>query len=69
MYITDRHGMTLAIKVALNPNTTNHPTKSLTYTATLSPSLYEARYMRRDFQSIQAMYFRQVKTWACLRKD
>ena len=26
MCITDRHDMTLAVKVALNPNTTNQPT-------------------------------------------
>ena len=25
-YVTDRHDMTLAVKVALNPNTTNQPT-------------------------------------------
>ena len=27
MCITDRHDMTLAVKVALNPNTTNQSTK------------------------------------------
>ena len=27
MCITDRHDMTLAVKVALNPNTTNQPSK------------------------------------------
>ena len=26
MYITDRHGMTLAVKVVFNLNTTNQPT-------------------------------------------
>ena len=26
MCVTDRHDMTLAVKVALNPNTTNQPT-------------------------------------------
>ena len=25
MFVTDRHDMTLAVKVALNPNTTNQP--------------------------------------------
>ena len=28
MCVTDRHDMTLAVKVALNPNTTNQPTKT-----------------------------------------
>ena len=27
MCVTDRHDMTIAVKVALNPNTTNQPTK------------------------------------------
>ena len=27
MLVTDRHDMTLAVKVALNPNTTNQPKK------------------------------------------
>ena len=29
--VTDRHDMTLAVKVALNPNTTNQPTKFCNY--------------------------------------
>ena len=28
MCVTDRHDMTLAVKVALNPNTTNQPSNS-----------------------------------------
>ena len=27
MWVTDRHDVTLAVKVALNPNTTNQPSK------------------------------------------
>ena len=33
MCVTDPHDMTLAVKVALNPNTTNQTTKCLTNTA------------------------------------
>ena len=28
MSVTDRHGMTFVVKVALNPNTTNQPTSA-----------------------------------------
>ena len=31
MYVTDRHDMTLAVKVALNPNTTNQLTNQPTH--------------------------------------
>ena len=32
MFVTDRHDMTLTVKVALNPNTTNFPKQALVYT-------------------------------------
>ena len=33
MYVSDRHDVTLAVKVALNPNTTNQPTTNIKQSA------------------------------------
>ena len=40
MYVTDRHDMTLAVKLALNPNTTNQPYMSIKGSETLITCLF-----------------------------
>ena len=49
MCVTDRHDITLAVKVAFNPNTTNQPTN--------------ASYTRFETDAVGAGLLRHLENW------
>ena len=53
MCVTDRHDMTLAVKVALNPNTTNQPTNQTNlFDSVFARSIFSARNDDSHFDRI-----------------